>query len=65
MNEYQARMGAAIKRAQKNVQALKKAAPYIFPEWQALRSAKANVKEANEALARAKAAWNAIGGEAK
>jgi len=63
MSDYHIRLDASIKAAQKSVRAMKRASPYIFPEWSRLQTAKAGVLRANEELKRAQAAWKSLGGE--
>lgn len=48
-------------KAKAEIRAMKKTVPHIFPQWQELQRAKAAAREANARLARAKAAWEALG----
>ncbi len=50
-----------FKEARSKVCKMKRATPELFPQWHELQHAKQAVKEANERLARAKAAWDALG----
>jgi len=63
MNAYHERLGQSIRSAQLHIRALKRTTPHIFPEWQRLQTAKAEVQRANEQLAHAKKAWQLLGGK--
>lgn len=63
MSDYHKRLGAAVQDARNQIKAMKRVAPYIFLQWNDLQTAKARVKRANEELARAKAAWKALGSD--
>jgi len=47
--------------AAKQIRKLKQCCPYIFPEYDELKNAKANYKHAQVRLERAKAVWRKVG----
>jgi chromosome segregation ATPase len=49
-----------IESAKKQIRQLKKVTPHIFPEWQRLQNAKAELAEAQQRLEAAQAAWEAL-----
>lgn len=61
MNDYHRRLDTAISNAGKHLRDLKRVSPQIFPEWQALQIAKANLKHARADLERAESAWKKLG----
>ena len=50
-----------IKDTKKDVRDLKRTNPHLFPEYQAMLYAEANLKNAKEDLIRAKARWKKVG----
>lgn len=50
-----------IAEARREIRRAKVATPHMFPQWQELQQAKQAAREANERLARAKAAWEVLG----
>lgn len=50
-----------IKSAKKSIRAAKRCCAYLFPEYQELLTAKAELKQAQERYHKAKQAWQALG----
>lgn len=51
----------AVAEAKKHIKAMKRIAPYLFPQWSRLQEAKAAMNAAKSELKRAEAAWKALG----
>jgi hypothetical protein len=54
-------MQEQIEEARKNVRKMKKACPYIFPEYSRYKGAERALEQARLELADAKAAWKRLG----
>lgn len=52
---------AQVSGARREIRALKKATPHIFPEWQALRHAEDAFERAKAQLEAARTAWRNLG----
>jgi hypothetical protein len=61
MTKYQEQLAEQVAKAQKEVRKMKRAVPYIFPEYVNLHSAKCELEQAQENYRAAKAAWDKLG----
>lgn len=54
-----------IIEARRNVRALKRTQPFIFPEWQRLKNAEQQMETAKQELEAARDAWKKVGADVK
>jgi hypothetical protein len=52
-----------ITEARRHIRKLKRAAPYIFPEWQRLKNAERQVEVSRKELEAARKAWRQVGAD--